>query len=291
MKRKKLGAVIEHLRQTAGRLEIVYTAAALDAMRLVKERRKEEWSLILCAGGDGTINEAVNGLMGEEGPTPRPPLGILPTGTGNALAREIGLPLHPWKAYQALLSGTPRPIFLGKVILGTCAAGPRYFVLLAGAGFDGYVSRRVEQRTGLYRNLPKLWIYFLFGIAGLFTYSHPPLRFSMDGRFYTGSTGIIAKAKLIAKPFVFSPSSSIQSRALTLCLLKSQGILGPLRVLVHLLLWRKPGGAVHYIEGTQIEVLEGPGEVQADGEFLGGLPAIFTTAERQIDLIHPAEKT
>lgn len=295
-KRKKLGPIIDHLRQTAGRLEIVYTAAARDATRLVQERRKEPWTLILCAGGDGTINEVVNGLMEWEPAVAPPPLGLLPIGTGNGLAREIGLPLHPWKAYQALLSGAPKPISIGKVTLGNKtgdfsdrrSSDLRYFVLLAGAGFDGYVSRWVERRGDLYRKLPKLSVYFLFCAAALFTYSYPMLRFSIDGKVYTGWVGVVAKARLVVGPFVFAPASNIQSPLFTLCLLKSKGIPGVLRLLLELLLYRRPGGAVAYIEGKQIEILEGVGEIQADGEPLGNRPALFTIADKRIELLYPS---
>lgn len=295
-KRKKLALIIEDLRHTAERLEIVYTTAALDATRFIREKRAERWTLILCAGGDGTINEVINGLMEEGGPMPLPPLGILPTGTGNGLAREIGLPLNPWKAYQALLYGAPRPISIGKVSLGTAGGDPsrrsfsdhRYFVLLAGAGFDGYVSRWVERRGRLYRKLPKLSVYFLFCAAALFTYSYPMLRFSIDGKVYTGWVGVIAKARLVVGPFVFAPASNIQSPLFTLCILKSKGIPGVLRLLLELLLYRRPGGTVAYIEGKQIEVLERGGEIQADGEPLGNRPALFTIADKRIELLYPS---
>lgn len=292
-KRKRLGRIIEHLRKASSSLEIIYTAAVQDATRLIREKRREGWTLLLCAGGDGTINEIVNGLIDEDdlalNHPPPPPLGILPTGTGNGLAREIGLPLDPWKAYQALLTGTPKPIFPGKVTrrerVGE-AETHRYFVLLAGAGFDAYVSGWVERRNALLRSLPKLWVYFLLGFFSLFTYRYPPLSFSSGDASYTGSTGVIAKARLIAGPFVFAPSSDLQSRSLTLCLVKPTGPLGYLGMLFPLLFRRKPGKEVHYVQGRVIEAA-GEGIIQADGETIGSLPARFTLSERPIDLVYP----
>lgn len=294
LKRKKLARIIAHLRHAASALEIIYTTAAQDATRLIREKRKEGWTLLLCAGGDGTINETVNGMIDEDDhasdPPLSPPLGILPTGTGNGLAREIGLPLDPWKAYQALLAGTPKPIFPGKVTRRASAVEPeahRYFVLLAGAGLDGYVSGWVERRKGVLRALPKLWVYFLLGFIGLFTYRYPTLHFTVDGVSATGSTGVLAKARLIAGPFTFSPSSDIRSRSLILCLIKPKSFLGYLGMLLSILFRGRPGKDVHYIQGSVIEAT-GEGIIQADGEEIGKLPARFTLSEKPIYLVYPS---
>lgn len=293
LKRKKLGRIIEHLRRAASFLEIIYTTAVRDATRLIKEKRTEGWTLFLCAGGDGTINEVVNGMIDEDDPAsdqiPSPPLGILPTGTGNGLAREIGLPLDPWKAYQALLTGTAKPIFLGRVTRQENPSGAkahRYFVLLAGAGFDGYVSGWVERRSGLLRKIPKLWVYFILGFIGLFTYRYPTLRFTADGASYNGSTGFVARARLIAGPFIFSPFSDLRSRSLILCLVKPTGPLGYFGMLPPLLFRRKPGKEVQYVEGRVIEAA-GEGIIHADGETIGSLPARFTRSEKPIFLVYP----
>lgn len=293
LKRKKLGRIIEHLRRAASSLEIIYTTAVRDATRLIKEKRTEGWTLFLCAGGDGTINEVINGMIDEDDPAsdqiPSPPLGILPTGTGNGLAREIGLPLDPWKAYRALLTGTAEPIFLGRVTRQENPSGAkahRYFVLLAGAGFDGYVSGWVERRSGLLRKIPKLWVYFILGFIGLFTYRYPTLRFTADGASYTGSTGVVARARLIAGPFIFSPLSDLRSRSLILCLVKPTGPLGYFGMLPPLLLRRKPGKEVQYVEGRVIEAA-GEGIIHADGETIGPLPARFTLSEKPIYLVYP----
>jgi diacylglycerol kinase family enzyme len=294
LKRKKLSRIIAHLRQATSFLEIVYTAAVQDATRLVREKRKEGWTLLLCAGGDGTINEVVNGMIDDDlssDPLPSPPLGILPTGTGNGLAREIGLPLNPWKAYLSLLTGTPKSIYPGKVTLKADVSdikAHRYFILLAGAGFDGYVSGWVEQRKGLLRRIPKLWVYFILGFVGLFTYRYPVLHFTADGTSSIGSTGVIARARLKAGPFTFSPSSNLESRSLVLCLVKPIGPLGYLGMLPPLLFRRRPGREIEYVRGEIIEVT-GEGMIQADGETIGSLPANFSLSEKPIDLVYPAQ--
>src|SRR3569832_23094 len=176
-RRKKLKTVLEHLQTSAGRLEIIYTTCALDATRLAKEKKNNGFSLIFCAGGDGTINEVINGLLDDTGRESEkgilPPLAILPTVTGNGLAREIGILLVPIAAYRAILAGIPGLIYPGKVEIlhsesnpagpDDLKSPPRYFILFTGAGFDGFVIDAIDRRKGIFRRIPKFWIYLLFG--------------------------------------------------------------------------------------------------------------------------------
>ena len=299
-KRKKLKPILRHLQLSASGLEIFYTAGAGDATRLVREKKKEGWSLILCAGGDGTINEVINGMMqdgtqggtqdgtlhvlhAQEGEGDLPPLAILPTGTGNGLAREIGLPLNPWKAYTALLEGAARPIHLGRV-------HQRYFVLMGGVGFDAYVTDRVERRGGIFKKLPKLGVYLFSGLMALFSYRYPMIRFFVNGASYEGTTGIVAKARLIAGPFVFAPRAEIDSPSLILCLMKSRGPWGYLWTLANLFFLGRAGKGIEYVEGKRIEVAPAPAFIQADGEMVGAPPALFTVSERPLYLIYPSPK-
>jgi diacylglycerol kinase (ATP) len=297
-RRKKLKAILEELQTAAGRLEIVYTASALDATRVVKETRSLGFSLIICAGGDGTINEVVNGFLEEEGPGkdeaafPIPPLAILPTGTGNGLAREIGLPLDPLSAYRAILTGIPRPIYPGRVKVidprqEARERPPRYFILFVGAGFDGYVITRINQRKGLFQRLPKLWIYFLFGFTALFSYSYPTLHFSVDGVPYSGTTGLITKAKLVLGPFTVAPTAGIGYPSLILCLFKSRGIIEYVKTLVGFLLYGDAVKGIEYIEGKEIKVIGADEFVHADGESLGTVPALLSVSEKPILLVYP----
>lgn len=300
-RRKKLGAVLEHLQTVAGRLEVVYTTRTLDGTRLIKEKKKDGFSLILCAGGDGTINEVINGLL--EG-TDRegekeilPSLAILPTGTGNGLAREIGIPLDPVAAYRALLAGIPRLIYPGKAeILHSesnlsgpedIRSQPRYFILFTGAGFDGFVIDAIDRRKGIFRKIPKFWIYFLFGFSSLFSYSYPILHFSVDGVSYLGSTGMITKAKLILGPLTIAPRADIGKPALTLCLIKAKGAFGYFKTLISFLLFGANAKGIEYLDGKEIKVTGTNQFVHADGESLGTVPVRISVSEKPLSLIYP----
>lgn len=292
-RRNKLKIILEKLQADAGRIEIVYTAAVLDATRLIKEKRGMGFSLIICAGGDGTINEVINGFLEAEGPPakgslPIPPLAILPTGTGNGLAREIGLPLDPLSAYQAILAGAPRPVYPGKLTNDADRVSPpRYFILFVGAGFDGYVITWIDRRKGLFKKFPKLSIYFLFGFAGLFSYSYPTVEFSVDGVPCRGSTGLVTKAKLVLGPWTIAPSAGIGKPSLVLCLFKSKGLIGYLKTLVGFLLYRDAAKGIEYIEGKEIKISGTKHFVHADGESLGKIEARLSISDKPLFLVFP----
>ncbi len=284
-KRKKLKEILDHLHRFSGFLEVFYTKSSLDATRVVSEKRSDGWTLLLCSGGDGTINEVVNGLLTQAmGPIPLtfPPIGILPTGTGNGLVREIGLPLDPIQAYQAIIKGSPQAIYPALV-------NQRYFVLMAGTGFDAFVTARVERRKGIFRKIPKIWTYFLFGFTSIFKYPYPSLHFKVDGKPYTGSTGIVTKSRCVVGPYIFSPKSNLQDPTLTLCLFKSRGFIGHLFLTARFILSGRCGKAVQYIPGREVTVQEGNTVIQADGEENGNLPARFLISSHPILLIYPNE--
>lgn len=285
-KRKKLKVILNHLNGFSKHLDTFYTQHPLDATRLVSDKRSEGWTLLLCAGGDGTVNEVINGLLTEsKGPAPSdlPPIGILPTGTGNGLIREIGLPLDPLEAYRAILEGSPRSIFPAKV-------NKRSFLLMAGTGFDAYVTHWVEKRRGVFRKIPKLLTYFLFGIASIFKYSYPRLHFKVDGRPYNGSTGIVTKARCVAGPYVFSPNSDLSTPKLTLCLFKCRGTIDQLFLTARFIFSGQCGPGVQYIHGKEIIIEEGNVRVQADGEEIGKPPAHFHISKQTIQLMTPGQQ-
>jgi diacylglycerol kinase (ATP) len=110
------------------------TARAGDATPLARAAVARGDDVVVVAGGDGTINEAIQGLAGST-----TALGVLPMGTTNVWAREVGLPTNPVAAARTLVDGARHVVDLGR-------AGDRYFLLMAGLGFDGAVTAVVDLR-------------------------------------------------------------------------------------------------------------------------------------------------
>src|SRR2546426_9872085 len=139
------------LRNRGWRVDLWYTQTRGDGERLARKAVEQKADLVIAAGGDGTINEIIQGLVGSE-----TALGVLPNGTVNVWARELGIPLDDTRARNVLVNGQTRRIDLG------CVNG-RYFLLMVGIGFDGEVTQAVEgkplKRLGvLGYTLAVLWL-------------------------------------------------------------------------------------------------------------------------------------
>jgi diacylglycerol kinase family enzyme len=133
------------------KLEMVDTAARSHASELARDAVDRDFEAVFAFGGDGTINEVAQGLIGTN-----VALGILPGGSTNVMARSLGMPVDPVEATafvaSRLRSRTSRRIPVGRV-------GDRYFVFSAGMGLDAEVVRRVEQNPHAKRSYGEwLWV-------------------------------------------------------------------------------------------------------------------------------------
>jgi hypothetical protein len=133
-KKEKIERAVEILRD-GGAHEVLlrWTEKARDGTRLAREAAGQGADAIIAAGGDGTVNEVLNGLAG----TPTP-MGVIPLGTANCYALEVGIPLDAGQAAKAILDSERMSISLGKT-------GETLFLLMAGIGYDAEVVHRLEE--------------------------------------------------------------------------------------------------------------------------------------------------
>lgn len=158
---------------------------------------RDQVDMVAVAGGDGTVNEVVNGLAGST-----VPLGVIPLGTANVLAKELGVARSVAAAIAALKSGVSKPVNLG------CMDG-RYFLLMAGAGFDAEVVHSLN--SGL-KNRTGRVAYVWSGLRVLFCTSFADrVRVeSEQGHCLQGTGVIVHNAQYYAGPWRASPKASIQ---------------------------------------------------------------------------------
>lgn len=244
-----------------------------DAERLARDA-EPELDVIVAAGGDGTVNAIVNGMAEK----PRD-LAVLPFGTANVLAREIGLPRRS-EALAALIADTPaRPVWPGRI-------GNRLFVTVAGAGFDAEIVAAVDPR--LKRRIGRL--AFLWAIlTRLAQYRRAELSILADGVAYRATAAIVTKGRLYAGPFVIAPAGNLAEPVLDLLLFRDSGRAAVLRYLCALPLGRMArlkSVTCLRIRNATISAGE-PLPVQADGEIVGQLPATIALAAQPIPLIRP----
>ncbi len=143
-RQERLRAAAAWLEEAGWRVRLQPTEGPGHAMLLAQAAAQEGYDLVVACGGDGTINEVVNGLAGS--PTA---LGVIPGGTANVWAKEVGIPRDPLKAIAIAAQGESRRIDLGRAMGratgpgGLGMKGDRHFLLMAGLGFDGHVIHRL----------------------------------------------------------------------------------------------------------------------------------------------------
>ena len=222
--------------------------------------------LVIAAGGDGTINEVVNGL--EKDAT----LGILPLGTVNVLARELGLPLKAEAACERILTGKESRIDLG---VATNREGvERRFTCMAGVGFDAHVVYAVTPRLKRYLKVPA---FPLMALKVYLERTLPTLHIVHDDTTYLTQFAIVANGHYYGGNFRVAEAASLTTGSLEVVLVDSVSKLLRPGVLAHILT-KKPLSQFMRSFATRELCAKAPGNkvpVQLDGELWGILPMSF----------------
>ncbi|MEO3432719.1 diacylglycerol kinase family protein [Inquilinus sp. CAU 1745] len=252
------------------------TTAPRDAE--VVARAAEGFDAVVAAGGDGTINEVVNGLMAHAGRPP--PLGILPLGTANVLAAELGLPMDPAAAAGIILDGGSTDIHLGL-------ANGRHFSLMAGVGFDAHVVAGLD--SGLKRRIGKgayVWETARQLAAG------PAARYrvTVDGRPFEAASAVIANSHYYGGRFVLAPDATPLRSGFEICLFERGGRPATVGYMAAMALGLLPRFKGYQVIGGRSVTVEGPaGEpVQTDGDIVATLPLTVTVADRRLPVFASA---
>lgn len=224
--------------------------------------------LVVAAGGDGTVNEVINGLT--EGAT----LGILPLGTANVLARELGLPLDAEGACERLLRGGSIEMDLG-VARSERDGFERRFSCMAGLGFDAKVIRAVSPR--LKDNLKGL-AFALMAFKVLFRENFPPVRVTGgDGATYVVPFAIVANAHRYGGVYRVSEPGLLTSGRLEVILIERVSLLLRPDIFASIMARRPLDRSMESFvaQVVRAETLEAEVPVQLDGELWGTLPMSF----------------
>lgn len=173
---------------------------------------------VVAVGGDGTVNEVFNGIVGTEAV-----LGIIPAGTGNGFARAIGLPLRVNKACKVLIEGDVKSIDIGKM-------DDRYFLGTAGIGFDALISRFAGKKLGPVRGM---WIYFIAGALVFRRYKAQSIGLEIDSRKVEVRPLIIAVANTTryGGRALIAPDARPDDGLFDICVIQQ---MGALKLLWHL---------------------------------------------------------
>lgn len=251
--------------------------------------------VVFACGGDGTINEVMNGLAQSQ-----VPLGILPGGTANILARELRLPLSPVRAARQFEHWTPRRIALGRARWAeahsassvgepTAQNKSRYYISVAGVGYDAHI---------VYKLSP--WLKINLGVTGyvlealrqLVCYSFPKFSCRLDGRERQGTFAVIHRTRLYAGWLHLAPTAGLYAPHFAVCSFPSGSRLRYLVYAVAVLVrqhLRLRGVTLDQCTEAVCAPVETSTTIyfELDGELGGTLPATFEIVPDALTLLVP----
>uniref|UniRef100_UPI0018DFDE76 diacylglycerol/lipid kinase family protein n=1 Tax=Roseomonas rosulenta TaxID=2748667 RepID=UPI0018DFDE76 len=245
---------------------------------LAREAARAGVPVVVAAGGDGTIAEVAAGLSGSDSA-----LGVLPLGTANVLALELGLPRAPAGAAAVLAMGRTALLHPG---LARFADGRELlFVQMLGAGFDAAVVHRLP--PGLKRAIGKA-AYVAQTLREMPRYPFAPIRCVLDGHEEEAASVIVTKGRLYAGRFLLAPGADPRREGFHVALFRSAGALAALRYGAALPLGLLPRlRSVEIRQASEVR-LDGAGiPVQADGDAAACLPVAIGAAPKPMRIVVP----
>ena len=240
----------------------------------------------MAAGGDGTVNETLNGLGDVPGGFARARFGVLPLGTINVFARELKIPLKVERAWEVLQRGHEAKIDLPWAEFSAGGVPKKhYFAQLAGGGLDA----RAIELVGW--TLKKNFGPLAYVLAGLQALGEPKARITaqVNGHQVEGELILIGNGRLYGGTFAIFPGAQLDNQRLELCAVPRMDWSTLLYCAPGLLLrGRLPESAVRRLQGARLTLSSPtPAAFQLDGEWIGQLPVSFEVAPQALRVAVP----
>ena len=279
-RREAMSALIDRMRGEGLDLVNAPTSGPGHATEMARSFAARGAEVVAVCGGDGTISEAACGLAGTS-----VPIGILPGGTSNVLARELGIPLDLEGASALLTAGARRTLRL-------ISANGRPFLLWAGVGFDARIMqngwpfwKRQFGRAGI----------FATGVAAAYArYEFPRLEATIDGTSYGATFAVVCHARHYAGDWIIAPEASVESETMDVMLFSGTNrrqLFGFFRQL-------RRGGGVH-LRRKDVRIVRGKDvcirsleryavETHADGDTILETPLVCRAMSETVSILTPA---
>jgi diacylglycerol kinase (ATP) len=276
-RRKTFEKVCKALRECGFDLQIGETGKSGDAEALASVVAPGSCDLIIVAGGDGTVNEVLNGLGGCS-----LPLAIVPIGTANVLAAELCIDPDVKGLCRVIAFAQTNDIWLAQ-------ANGRYFSMMAGVGFDAHVIARVEAKRGRYWSKSRLGkAAYVFAACRELIQPHlNQFRVEIDGVEHLANSVIVANGRYYAGRFVCASEARLHDRSLHACLLQGDARRHFLLAAIALICGRFESlRNIKVVRGQHITVSGPDSEAfHCDGDIAGQLPVTITAGAAQASLI------
>lgn len=277
--RRKFSATLQALKHLGARITLLETGGPGHARDMARECAAkpppEQPDILVVAGGDGTINEAANGILGTY-----LPMAVIPMGTVNLLAMELGLPKDPGALAEVIANGPIRPIFTGYV-------DDRLFLVVASVGFDAdavhAVSARLKQSIGK-------WAYVYAGFRRWLAGGAEDYGLLVENEERKVSGVLVANGLYYGGPFSCVERASVFRPELFACFMKESGRWGIILTVGALLFGhfaKRKGVSIAEIETVDVRYPEGE-PVQADGDVVAFTPVTISSSTVKLNVAVPA---
>ncbi|HZT37455.1 MAG TPA: diacylglycerol kinase family protein [Bryobacteraceae bacterium] len=251
------------------------------ATAMAREAVQKDIDLVLAVGGDGTVNEVANGMIGSH-----VPMAALPGGTANVLAVELGLGTHLESAVVKLEGCAPERVAVGRL---SNDLGSRYFLLMAGAGLDAEIVYQISAR------LKESWGKLAYWLSAGVRLTRPVPEFDavVNGRRSRCGFVLASRVKNYGGDLEIATGASLADDAFEVVLFRGQN---PLRYVAYFL--GVATGTLSRFEGVtierarRVELMAADDRrlyIQVDGEFAGRLPATIEIVPDALTLLAPAD--
>ncbi len=278
-----LNSIQQYLKHSQALATILLTEHSGHAIHLAQNTDLTDYDGLIASGGDGTLFEVLNGYMLNQSQN-RPPLGLIPNGTGNAFMKDLGLKQHDWrKAIDIILQKQKKPLDIGKL---QCQGMTHYFINIVGMGFVSNVAQAA---------IPLKWMgtaaYTAATLQKLIMLKAQSLTLEIDGKTIKrqGVFVEVANSRYTGTNFLMAPKAKLDDGLLDVVILNKISRLKLLRLFTSIY-----DGShidypeIEYLQAKSIKVTEAqPTQLIPDGEVLGETPAEFSCLHHAIEFFWP----
>lgn len=271
--------VVKKLKTNKVDLDLHTTKDVGDAKEITEEIKEDEFDVVAVMGGDGTINEVINGLLPS-----KTPIVIIPSGVANVFANEVGIPINPLKACEAIYKGNLYEVDIGRI-------DDSYFLSLASIGFDSYVLKTTP--PSLKSKYGKL-AYIYTGLKTVFSYKSTPIYVEFkDGDIIKKKKCyfmVIGNVSIYGSPYVkMTPKASVTDGLLDVCLFKKENFINYFRYFLGAIFRiHTQFPDVEYFQTEKLYVeSKKPIMVETDGDVWGELPITFSILNKGLKILLP----
>ena len=262
------------------------TTAPGDARRFAQAAVATGYDIIAAAGGDGTVNEVLNGIGDDPDGFAKTRLGVLPLGTVNVFARELKIPLKLERAWRVLKRANEMKIDLGRAEFSEDGKPQqRFFMQLAGAGLD---ARAIELVSWKLKKSAGPLAYVVAGLQAL-AEKQAQITASADGKTISGELLLLGNGRYYGGPFEIFPDAGLCDGRLDACAFPKVNLPALAKLVPRFLLHRKLSEQrVQRLSGDAIELTSDiPAAFELDGEWVGQLPVRFSMERQKLRAVVP----